>query len=215
MACCILLAAKVNAQGVNIYEMPRVLVTGEAVNKVEADVIYGWLNIYDNMYSYDYTVPYDDKAFRKKQQEIIERMGLKDALVSPGWSSVVAGTAAGPYQVKFSSRSQFEAAQSKAAAQSSEAVSVSLEFASSDVSAEKRKTITSQLLDQAIQDAKAKAEKLAKGLGGMLGKPIYIEEIRDYYAGPAYDYGMEGGYMPVNDMMVTITARVQVQYELK
>src|SRR5687767_12001225 len=77
----------------NIYEMPRVMVQGEASTRIEADVIYAWLNIYDNNYNYDYTVPYDDKAFRKKQQEIVDKIGLKDALVSPTYAALSGGTA--------------------------------------------------------------------------------------------------------------------------
>ncbi len=205
-----------NAQIGNIYEMPRVLVNGEASTKVEADVIYGWLNIYDNNISYDYTIPYDDKAFKKKQQEIIDRTGLKAAMVSPSYAALAAGTATGPFQVKFKSKAEFEAAQAKAMKENGENYAVSLEFSTADVSDEKRKSITNDMLDKAIVDAKAKADKLSKGLGATLGRVLYIEEVKDYYAAPAYDYGYgEGSYLSNMDMMVTITAKVQVQYELK
>ena len=201
----------------NIYEMPRVMVNGEATIKVEADVIYAWLNINDNMVTYDYTTPYDDKAFKKKQQEIIDRTGLKNALVSPSYVAIASGAATSPFQLKFNSKAEFEAAQLKALKENGENYTVTLDFASAEISMEKRKTITNQMLDQAIIDARAKAERLVKGLGTSLGKVLYIEEIADYYAQGTYDYGYgEGGYnIGASDMMVSISAKVQVQYELK
>lgn len=213
-AALVMFTTALKAQESNIYNLPRVMVNGEATKKVEADIIYGWLNIYDLNYNYDYTVPYDDKAFKKKQLELIDKLGVKDMMVSPGYDALKAGTATSPFQLKFTSKSQFTAMQAKAATLSTEFYSVALDYGSSEISDDKRKTIMDQLLDAAMADAKSKAEKLAKGLGGILGKPLYIEEIRDYYGGGyGYGEGMEGMYNA--DMMVTITARVSVQFELK
>ncbi|MFM9984202.1 MAG: SIMPL domain-containing protein [Flavobacteriales bacterium] len=210
------LTTALRAQESNIYNLPRVVVNGEASKKVEADIIYGWLNIYDNNFNYDYTVPYDDKAFKKKQLEMVDKLGVKDMMVNPSYESLKAGTATSPFQLKFTSKTQFAAMQAKAAALGTEFYTVSLDFASVEISDEKRKTITDQLLDIAMVDAKSKAEKLAKGLGGVLGKPLYIEEIKDYYGGGGmYDYSGETTGMYNADMMVTITARVSVQFELK
>ncbi|MFN0033126.1 MAG: SIMPL domain-containing protein [Flavobacteriales bacterium] len=216
MAASIAMAAiSAQAQTTNIYEMPRVSVQGEATTKVEADMIYAYLNIYDNTYSYDYTTPYDDKAFKKKQQEIVEKMGVKNAMVSPTAASLMAGTAAGPFQLRFNSRAEFEAAQAKAGKENNESYSVSLEYNKAEISDEKRRTITAQMLELAMTDAKTKAEKMAKGFGAVLGRVLLIEEIKDYYAAPEYNYDYDGMYMQNMDMMVSITARVSVQYELK
>ena len=89
------------------------------------------------------------------------------------------------------------------------------EFNKADISDEKRRMINGQMLEQAMVDAKSKAEKMAKGFGAVLGRVLLIEEIRDYYAAPDYNYDYDGMYAQSMDMMVTIIARVQVQYELK
>jgi hypothetical protein len=204
------------AQGIGINPTPRIAVTGNASTRATADVIYGWLSIYSLAAEYADGRDYDYKSFQKKQLEIIERIGVKNSLINISYVSLQSGGNQGPFQVKFSNKADFEAAQTKAMMECNENFSVNLEFGSADISTEKRKALEAQMMDEAIVDAKSKAERMAKNLGVVLGKAIYVEEVHNDYnpemAMMAYE--MDSGFNG-NDMTVLITAQIQIQFELK
>lgn len=204
------------AQGMGINPTPRLSVTGNASTQAKADVIYGWLSIYDLAAEYADGREYDYKYFQKKQLEIMERIGVKNGLVNPNYLAIQSGNYPGPFQVKFNSKAEFEAVQIKAMAECNDNFSVSLEFGSAEISIEKRKLLTAQMLDEAIIDAKSKAERMAKSLGVTLGKAIYIEEAQNNfnteYALMAMDFEANHN---AGDMTVLITAQVQIQFEIK
>lgn len=193
-----------------MYDIPRMMVYGEASIQVEADAINAYLNIYDNL-NYDYSQPTDPKTTQSKQIALIERLGCKEYMITPRYVDMKTYMGAGPFELRFPTREKFEEFRGKAMMNNSEEMTVTLDYASSDLSAEKRKNLKSQMLDQALLDAKAKAEKMAKSLGVLIGLPLYVEEIMDYPS-----YGGEGdmyGYNP--NMMVIVSSKVQIQYELK
>ncbi len=207
----ILITSQIQAQVTSVYDTPRMMVYGEASVQVEADAIIAYLNIYDNTVNYDYTQPYDPKTTQSKQIALIERLGCKDYMTTPRYTDLKTYIGSGPFELRFPDREKFEAMRGKAALNNSEEMTVSIEYASSDVSPDKRKQLKSQMLDLALQDAKAKGDRMAKSLGVILGLPLYVEEVMDYNT-----YGAEGdmyGYSP--NMMVTVSSKVQIQYELK
>jgi len=210
-----MMSAKITyAQIESIYEIPRVVVFGESTIEVEAESVSCWLNIVDNRLVYDYsaTENYDSKRFKIKQQSIIDQLGVKDYMVNPTYAGLNGYLGSGPYEVKFTSRVQYETVLAKVQSSSTEETSVYMEVNKTDISAEKRKNITNQTVDAAIADAKSKAERLTKGLASILGPPLLIEEV----ASPNYyDYGSEMYGVTSGGFLIKITFRVQVQFELK
>ena len=199
------------AQVTSVYDTPRMMVYGEASIQVEADAIIAYLNIYDNTVNYDYTQAFDPKATQSKQIALIERLGCKDYMTSPRYTDLKTYVGSGPFELRFPDREKFEAMRGKAVLNNTEETTVSIEYASSDVSAATRKQLKSQMLDLALQDAKAKGDRMAKSLGVILGLPLYVEEVMDYNA-----YGAESEMYGYNSsMMVTVSSKVQIQYELK
>lgn len=202
------------AQSGSIYEIPRVVVYGENTIEVEAESVSCWLNIVDNSLIYDYSGSdtYDPKRWKIKQQTMLDQLGVKDYMVNPTYAGLKGYLGSGPYELKFTTKAQYESVLAKVQTASNEETAVYMEISKTDISAEKRKAITNQTVDAAIADAKAKAERLTKGLGAILGSPILIEEI----ASPNYyDYGAEAyGEIP-GGFLIKITSRVQVQFELK
>lgn len=206
----LLAGTQIEAQVTSMYDIPRMMVYGEASIQVEADAINAYLNIYDNL-SYDYSQPIDPKMTQAKQIAIIERLGCKEYMITPRYVDMKSYMGSGPFELRFPTREKFEEFRGKAMMNNSEELTVTLDYASSDLSAEKRKTLKAQMLDLALTDAKAKGEKMAKSLGVLIGLPLYVEEILEYSA-----YTSEGdmyGYNP--NMMVTVSSKVQIQYELK
>lgn len=202
-----LLFAQTPAQ--SIYDTPRMVVSGEASSTVDADNISCWLNITDNnMYEADYA-NYDESKFRKIQSDLIDKLGCRQYLVNPGQLNM--GT--GPFELRFPAVTQYQAVLQKVPQYNTEVTAVYLEVISATVSPDKSKKLSSQLLMEAIADAKAKAESMAKAMGVVLGSPIFVEEISSYpYAAEGYG----GDYYGSTDVLkVTITSRIQVQYELK
>lgn len=203
------------AQTSSIYETPRVVVYGESTIEVEAESVSCWLNIVDNSLMYDYSGndTYDPKRWKIKQQTIIDQLGVKDYMVNPTYAGLSGYIGSGPFELKFNSRAQYETALAKVQSASGEDTAVYMEIGKTDVSPEKRKMITNQTVDAAIADAKAKAERLCKGLGAILGAPIFIEDVsaQNYYdyATDLYGEVYSGGFQ------IKITSRVQVQFELK
>ena len=202
-----------NAQSASIYETSRIMVFGDANTQVEADAITCWLNIYDNTASYDYSVPYDAKKAKQQQITIIDNLGCKDQMTNPTYASLRSYTGAGPYELKFKSKAEYEAVLARVWSSSSEMISVTMDIANTSISAEKRKQLTDQMLDKALADAKSKGERIAKSLGIIIGTPLYVEEMS---TAPYTDYGYGGEYENYNvSMMVNVSARVQIQYEIK
>jgi hypothetical protein len=202
-----LLFAQTPAQ--SIYDTPRMVVNGEASTTVDADNISCWLNISDNnMYEMDYA-NYDEIKFKKVQSDLIDKLGCRQNLVSPSQLSI--GT--GPFELRFTSLVQYQAVLQKVPQYNTEVTGVYMDVISATVSPEKSKKFSSQMLMEAIADAKAKAESMAKAMGVVLGTPIFVEEVASYpYAAEAYG----GEYMGSSDVLkVTVTSRIQVQYELK
>ncbi len=203
------------AQTNSLSDTPRLIVYGEASIKADADVITCWLNIYDNTYTYDYTQPYDDKKFKKDQQSFIERLGVKDYMSNPTFANLKSYTGTGPFELKFSNKSQYDAVMKKIQDNYNESISVSMDVYKTEVSDAKRKQLYEQTLDQAIADAASKAQKMATSLKATIGTPVYIEEVMGDSAYPAlsaydYDYGYGS-----TDMQVTIKSKVQLQYLIK
>lgn len=199
-----------NAQSSSIYETPRILVYGESSVQVEPEVIVAYLNIYDNAVAYDNTVPYDAKKSAAKMINAMDKMNCREFLVSPTSAELKNYVGSGPFEMRFTTKEQFEMVRGKAAMNSTEELSMSLDYSTCSISNEKRAQLKNQMLDQALADAKAKADRMAKGLGVVLGTPIYVEEVNEY-GGYAYDTG----YAESVSMKVTVTARVQIQYQLK
>ncbi len=202
------------SQSLPLSDTPRLVVYGDASVKTTPDLIQCWLNIYETSTDYDYTQPYDDTKLKKSQQNFIERTGLTQYLTNPKAANFKSYTGTGPYELTFTSREQFEAAQKKIDANYSETLSVSLEVFKTEISAEKNKQLYNQTLEQAIQDAIAKAQKISGSLKVNLGKPVFIEEVsipmpatysNDYIYG--YDYS---GYN--TNLEISVSSRVQLQY---
>ncbi len=207
----LLITSQLFAQVTSVYDTPRMMVYGEASIQVEADAIIAYLNIYDNALNYDYTQPFDPKTTQSKQIALIERLDCKEYMTAPRYTDLKTYIGTGPFELRFPDRAKFEELRGKAALNNSEEMTVSIEYASSDISSEKRKQLKSQMLDLALQDAKAKGDRMAKSLGVILGLPLYVEEVMDYST-----YGSDSemyGYSPT--MMVTVSSKVQIQYELK
>lgn len=204
------------SQNTPLSDTPRLVVYGEASVKADADVITCWLNIYDNNVSYDYTIPYDDKKFKKDQQAYIERLGVKEFMSNPTYANLKGYTGSGPFELKFSSKAQYEAIQKKIQDNYNESMSVSMDIAKTEISDTKRKQLYEQTLDQAIADAASKAQRMAASLKATIGTPIYIAEeniglsVVPGYGAYDYDYGYGN-----TDMQVTIISRVQLQYLIK
>lgn len=89
----------------------------------------------------------------------------------------------------------------------------------------KRKELESQARDKAIEDAKAKATKTAKQLGGKIGKVVTISDGSSYGGGPIAISGM-ASTMDIKEGVTTSSLPVQVgqdefnysvsvEYELK
>lgn len=217
-ATAILISFFSTAQNNSLSDTPRLVVYGEASVKADADVITCWLNIYDNNISYDYSIPYDDKKFKKDQQAYIERLGVKDYMSNPTYANLKSYVGSGPFELKFSSKSQYEAVQKKIQDNYNESMSVSMDIAKTEISDTKRKQLYDQTLDQAVADAASKAQKMAASLKATIGTPVYIEEMRnDSYSvypplSASYDYDYGYGN---TDMQVTISSRVQLQYLIK
>ncbi len=199
-----------NAQSSSIYETPRILVYGESSVQVEPEIIMAYLNIYDNAVAYDYTIPYDAKKSAAKMINAIDKLNCREFLVNPTSAELKNYVGSGPFEMRFTTKEQFEMVRGKAAMNSTEELSMSLDYSTCSISNEKRAQLKNQMLDQALVDAKAKAERMAKGLGVLIGSPIYVEEVSDY-GGYAYDSEYAEGVA----MKVMITAKVQIQYQLK
>lgn len=204
------------AQTNSLSDTPRLVVYGAASVKADADVITCWLNIYDNNVSYDYTIPYDDKKFKKDQQAYMERLGVKDFMTNPTYANLKGYTGSGPFELKFSSKAQYEAIQKKIQDNYNESMSVSMDIAKTEISDAKRKQLYEQTLDQAIADGASKAQRMAASLKATIGTPIYIAEeniglsVVPGYGAYDYDYGYGN-----TDMQVTISSTVQLQYLIK
>ena len=81
------------------------------------------------------------------------------------------------------------------------------------------KTDSDELLTSAIEDARQKAERMAKGMGGRVGKVIKLEETGSSYG--VYgemmvkDVGMGGGGAPIEPGSSEVSKSVIVTFELK
>lgn len=216
-AAAILVSTISTAQNTALSDTPRLIVYGEASVKADADLITCWLNIYDNTMTYDYTIPYDDKKFKKDQLAFIERLGVKDYMSNPTFANLKSYTGTGPFELKFSNKSQYDAVMKKIQDNYNESISVSMDVYKTEVSDAKRKQLYEQTLDQAIADAASKAQKMATSLKAAIGTPVYIEEVSGdsstlYPPLSAYDYDYGYGN---TDMQVTIKSKVQLQYLIK
>jgi predicted secreted protein len=207
----VLFTTQMQAQTLGVLDTPRILTYGEATQEVPADMITASLNIYD--INYDYTAPYDAKRMLNNQIAIIERLGCKEFMTNPKYKDLSSYVGGGPFELKFTSKEQFEQMRNKAAAMATEETAVSLDYMMSEISPAKRKQIKDQLLDQALADAKSRAEKIAKGLAVILGGVLVAEEIMDYttYGG---GYDPEGYGMYNTNMTVVVTSKVQIQYAI-
>jgi uncharacterized protein YggE len=202
-----LLFAQTPAQ--SLYDTPRMVVSGEASTTIDADNITCWLNITDNnMYEVDYA-NYDEGKFKKIQSDLIDKLGCRQNLTSPAQLNL----GMGPFSLQFTSLAQYQAVLQKVPQYNTEVTAVYLEVISATVTSDKSKKLSSQMIIEAIADAKAKAESMAKAMGVVLGTPLFVEEVASY---PYGEESYSGEYYGSSDVLkVTITSRIQVQYELK
>lgn len=191
--------------------VPHMAVYGESSIEVDADRVTCYLNIYDNTASYDYTEPYDDKLFTSKQMLLIDKLGCREFMTNPKSESLKTYTGAGPYELKFNNAAQYEAILAKVQTNSSDEMTVSLDYVSSEISDDKRKKIQSDMLDLALTEAKIKAERMAKSLSVQLGLPLSVDEM-DTVNLYGFESEMYSGY---SGMKVKVRAKVLVSYELK
>lgn len=200
-----------DAQTPSVQDTPRIMVYGEATIEVDADVILGYLNVYDNSMSYDYSAPYDAKKVLSNQIDVISKLGCKDFMINPKYDDLKNYAGAGPFELRFTSKEQFESIRQKAMMNTSEMTVITLDYHLSSISAEKRKQLEGQTLDQALVDAKSKGERMAKSLGVTIGTPLYVEEIQSYDG-----HGYEGQYFGIEgqNMKVIVISKVQVQYQI-
>ena len=98
---------------------------------------------------------------------------------------------------------------------------VFIDYVSFTLQEETRMDIQKELLKEAGQEAREKAQAIAEGVGGSLGKVVQASEsvyypTRSYYE-PAYDYAMAESAAPVPTSLssgeIEVSATVSVGYE--
>lgn len=186
---------------------PRLVVYGEASNKIQADVIVAYFNVYET----NYELEYDPRRIQNLQQLKIDQLGLKRYMSNPTYEGLRSAPPGTPIEMKFTSPEVYTEMMMKASEASDDQVTVSLDFAYSQVSEMKKQTAKDLLINEAMKNAKEQADKLASAAAVRLGNIIYIEEMPDYNV---YNYSDEGYTLGMGLYDVMVYVKLQIQYEI-
>jgi uncharacterized protein YggE len=215
LAAVILVSLSANAQNTGSHP-PIVVVTGESSLTTDADVITCTLDIYDYSFLEDYSgASYmDETVLRNQQLKIIDKIEVKNYMTSPTYDYFKNNNVLGPFELKFTSKEQYDKVMKAISDYKDSSLSISLAVYKTEISDTKRKQIYNQCLQQAVTEAAIKAQSLATGMKGSLGSPVRIEEILQsadpYSSSYLYDYSFGDNAMKVN-----VKAQVRIEYTLQ